>query len=372
MTGVKEKRKVLFCVQLPPPVHGTSVMNQFLTQSRLLQDSFVLRVLPLQFNRSLKKIRTVSLKKMAIALVYAFRLVREMMQFAPDLVYYTLAPHGAAFYRDVMYTCIIKMFNKKILFHLHGEGIFGKARKNRLGRKLYQFVFHKNTPICLSESSSRDIREVFPGKPHIVHNGIPQTVSEGMLLDKKKRRKTRILFLSNLKPDKGIREFLQSLVLLKQKTLDFEAVIIGGETRQISFEDIRRFVSDAGLADRIEVKGPLYGQAKFRELIRSDILVLPTRNDNFPCVVLEAMESRLAVISSNRASIPEIIDHGRTGFIVEPGDISAIADHLQYFIFHPEEISRMGWEGRKKFLNHYTIEIFERNMKNLFSRELRE
>ena len=93
--------------------------------------------------------------------------------FNPSVVYFTISPTGGAFYRDFIYTLILKLFNKKIIFHLHGKGISKKVSSSKLSTLLYKFVFKNTTIICLSDTLTYDVKSVFSKKPFVVKNGIP-------------------------------------------------------------------------------------------------------------------------------------------------------------------------------------------------------
>jgi glycosyltransferase involved in cell wall biosynthesis len=69
--------------------------------------------------------------------------------------------------------------------------------------------------------------------------------------------------------------------------------------------------------------------------------------------LLEAMACGAPVICTRVASMPEIVDDGRTGFIVEPGDSRAIGDRLCWLAGHPAEAAAMGAEGRREVLERF-------------------
>ena len=95
-------------------------------------------------------------------------------------------------------------------------------------------------------------------------------------------------------------------------------------------------------------------------------MVFPTsyHNECFPLVLLEAMQCGVACISTDEAAVPEIIDDGRTGYIVpkeSDGKPSAahLAETIEKLIVDPERCCLMGMEGRKKYEKEYTLAVFE-------------
>lgn len=73
----------------------------------------------------------------------------------------------------------------------------------------------------------------------------------------------------------------------------------------------------------------------------------------FGLVVLESMACGTPAIVSNVAALPEIVEDGRTGFIVPPNDAGAIRDRLRHLLAHPDEVERMGRAGRVGALERF-------------------
>src|SRR5688572_14459916 len=118
------KKKKIFCIiQLPPPVHGVSLMSNYVINSDVINQNFTLKVINLKFSKSMEQLEKFSFLKVFKALGYGLKIMKGIVTYKPDLVYFTLVPTGFAFYRDAFYVLLLKLFNQKIVFHLHGKGI---------------------------------------------------------------------------------------------------------------------------------------------------------------------------------------------------------------------------------------------------------
>jgi glycosyltransferase involved in cell wall biosynthesis len=73
-----------------------------------------------------------------------------------------------------------------------------------------------------------------------------------------------------------------------------------------------------------------------QELSQAALLVLPTLEDNCPMVVLEAMASGAPVVASRVGGIPDLIDHGKTGYLCDPGDVDDIRSHIADVLEQPQ------------------------------------
>jgi glycosyltransferase involved in cell wall biosynthesis len=86
----------------------------------------------------------------------------------------------------------------------------------------------------------------------------------------------------------------------------------------------------------------------------ADLFTLPSRMENFPLVLLEAMASGLPVAATAVGGVPELVVHGETGLLVPPNDPDALADAINDLLDDPEEMEEMGARGRQLVSDHYT------------------
>lgn len=354
------KNKILFFLKLPPPTTGATLMNKRVHDSNFLRDNFHIHSISISYMEKLDEMGKKSLKKLFIMLKVWGMLFKELSVFHPDLVYFQISPHGIAFLRDLIYVTIIKLFRVRIVFHMRGKGI---KEKPEWQKTFYRFCFKTEHLICLSSLLTYDVEDVYFSKPYIVHNGIPDIIRENILI--KNNKFIKLLFLSNLIISKGILDFLEALSILKTRDVQFKAIIVGAE-KDLSKTQINQILQDRNIDSCCSFLGLKYGDVKGEIMNNSDILVFPTKNDIFGNVILEAMQFELPVIATDEGAIPEIIDDGVTGFIVDKNAPEQIAEKLEFLINNPEKRIEMGKAGRKKFLEKYTIEIFEENMKNVF------
>ena len=91
------------------------------------------------------------------------------------------------------------------------------------------------------------------------------------------------------------------------------------------------------------------------------MFVFPTYYDKecFPIVLLEAMAHGLPCVSTNEGGIPDIIDEGVTGMMVERKDAKQLADKLEILLKDPALRERMGRSGYEKFKENFTMDVFE-------------
>ena len=357
-------RKILCIMQLPPPIHGANLMNSYLLNSKIINGNFNMQVVNLQFASSLKEIEKFSFHKVFKSIKFALIIFFKVMKFKPDLVYFTLSPKGFAFYRDTIYVSILKLSHQKIVFHLHAQGIRMESERSWLKRKLAKFVFKNTHVICLAKNLIEDIKPIYSAVPFIVPCGIP-------IHPKSNQTKSRtnevvqILYLSNYIKNKGILKLIDALKILSEQKFFFKARLVGAPT-DLSIDTVENYIRERGLQNCVQVVGPKYNEEKYNELMSADIFVLPSFNEAFPLVNLEAMQFSLPVLSTNVGGVSEAVINEETGFVVESRNVQQLADKLILLIKDKNLREQMGMKGKDRFCNNYTLRHFEYNIKNVF------
>lgn len=135
-------------------------------------------------------------------------------------------------------------------------------------------------------------------------------------IDRKENDKIRILFVGNHFVDKGGRELFRAFVNLEKK-YDIELVLVTSAPphhKEILNYYINKFKKHKNIKFYSNVDKKILWNDLFR---KSDIFCFPSYMETFGYVLLEAMANKLAIVSSKQFAIPEIIDQGKTGLLVD-------------------------------------------------------
>ncbi|HEV8462958.1 MAG TPA: glycosyltransferase family 4 protein [Gaiellaceae bacterium] len=87
-----------------------------------------------------------------------------------------------------------------------------------------------------------------------------------------------------------------------------------------------------------------------------DTLLLPSANEGTPVVAIESLAGSRPVVATRVGGIPDVVDDGGDGFLVEVGDVSGLADRLEQLARDPELRKRMGEAGRERVIPRYRVE----------------
>lgn len=362
------KNNVLFILHLSPPIHGASKVGDIILHSKLLNKSFKTKYIDLSLSKNLKEIGTTNIKKVARYFFLIFNLIKIILIFKPKLIYITLNSSGFGFYKDFLIVFITKLFKKKVVFHFHNKGI-----KNRshlfFDNILYKKIFFNSSVILLSPFLYNDIDKYISLKHvYFCSNGVDDCNSRIIFndIDVNSKHIVNILFLSNLYYSKGILILLQSCSILNNNKIPFHCTIAGNEG-DLNWLTLNEIITNLNLNNHVTYIGAKYSDDKNIEFNKADIFVLPTLEDCFPLVILEAMQNYLPVISTLEGGIPDIIDDGLTGFIIPKNNSLVLAKKLELLILNIDFRLNMGIAGRRKFENEFTISHFENKLTNIFN-----
>lgn len=159
-------------------------------------------------------------------------------------------------------------------------------------------------------------------------------------------RKT-IMHISNFRSVKRIRDVIETFSRIS-KAVDSRLILVGdGPDAPVA----REMGQELGILDRMKFVGIVDRVASL--LARADLFLLPSSAESFGLVALEAMASGVPVIASDVGGIPEVIEHGRTGYLAPVGDVDAMStyaiDLLQNEAKHHQFSTEAQKQARQRF-----------------------
>jgi glycosyltransferase involved in cell wall biosynthesis len=180
-----------------------------------------------------------------------------------------------------------------------------------------------------------------------------------------RRERALLLSVGQLKQKKGFAHLIEACAKLRDRGVDFDCEVVGEGPLGPALEAL---IDRLALRDRVSLLGPLPHEAVMAKYAEATIFVLPCvtgvdgDRDGIPTVILEAMAIGLPVVSTDLSGIPEAVESGTTGLLVEPGDSKALAVALEQLLGDEESRRRMGLQGRRRVVETFDSEI---NVKRL-------
>jgi glycosyltransferase involved in cell wall biosynthesis len=156
-------------------------------------------------------------------------------------------------------------------------------------------------------------------------------------------------------------DVLRAFRLLRDQGVDATLCMVGDGPER---EQLEALASNLGLmhdclfAGYQEDVGPFF--AAF------DAFLLPSANEGTPVTAIESIASGCPVVATRVGGVPDVVEEGVDGFMVEPGDLEAIADRLGRLAADPELRARMGAAGRQRVLPRYAVERLVDDVDSLY------
>jgi glycosyltransferase involved in cell wall biosynthesis len=216
-------------------------------------------------------------------------------------------------------------------------------------------------------------RHVRPEEVHTIYHGL----DTGFFTPLMRRAQARPLILSvgRFVEKKGFDHLVNACARLRDAGTDFECLIVG--EKGSAYEPIRAQIEALGLGAHVTLMNAVT-QDELREIYaRASVFALPCQvmadgdRDGIPNVLAEAMAMGLPVVSTNISGIPEIVDTGVHGLLVDSCDVQALADALQRVLTDPALQERLSAAARRCICERFDSQRTTVALRDLFAAELR-
>ena len=254
--------------------------------------------------------------------------------------------------------------------HMHGAefGAFYEGAAPVVRRAVTHTFRKARRFVVLGSASERYFVETVGldrGRVVVARNAVPDPAP---VLDRPAAHTCRLVFVGALVERKGLGELIEALADPWMSGLSWHLDVAGNGDPA----PWRKRVSDLGIASRITFHGWLDGAGVQRLLAASDALVLPSRAEGLPMVVIEAMAHGLAVLCTPVGTVQDAVTDGVNGLLVPPRDVEALADALARLVADPGLRRRLGRAGRERFLVEFEIARLNDHLARVFEDVLRE
>jgi len=206
-------------------------------------------------------------------------------------------------------------------------------------------------------------------KIHVVHCGVDvnyyaSTKSRGM-----GDSPFEVLSIGSLQPYKGMEYLIEAIHLLKKRNVAIHCRIVGEGKERTKLE---RLIVKYELESMIELLGAQTQEKVAHLLSNVDCYVQPSivtkegKMEGIPVSIMEALASGLPVIATNISGIPELVEDGKTGWLIPPNSSVALADTLEIVISNQLEAIQRAHSGQKLVMQEFSIDENVKELATLF------
>lgn len=269
-----------------------------------------------------------------------------------------------SFWRKSLFFLLANVTRTPYLIHLHGGGFlhFYENECGKAAQRIISAIFNRAERVVVLSPTWKDKLPKVTSNPNIepIPNPVMPVVDHDA--DLPVRSKCKLLFLGRLSKEKGLYDLLNVISRVRPQHPDIE-LICGGDG---GLDEVKRYIATHELSANVHLVGWVSGDRKQQLLEASSIYLLPSYYEGLPMGLLEAMSVGMAVIASNVGGIPDIIDDGEDGLMVEPGDTDALELAIRILLNDDALRTKLGMAAQEKVKGHYSIAVVQSKLNKLY------
>lgn len=335
------------------PSYNKIPVNKFL---RILKG---LNLIIINFHKKpmslLKSLNVFKFKKEAASLSILYKIIPFIDKGTYDIIHCHFGPNGnlVALLKDM------GVIKGKIITTFHGYDITSYIRKN--GRNVYYYLFSRGDFFLpISERWKNELVRMGCNESKIIVHRMGIDTNKFQLSEKAHRNdgKVSLLTVARLVEKKGVEYGVHAVARIIDKFPDVEYRIAGDGPLRSTLEHL---IEDLNAQNNIKLLGWKHQEEIAKLMKESNILLAPSvtsengDQEGIPVVIMEAMAQGLPVLSTYHSGIPELVQDGKSGFLVPESDVDALVERLIYLIEHREIWPQIGKMGRKFVEDNYDI-----------------
>jgi len=268
---------------------------------------------------------------------------RRLRQVQPDIVHTHAAHYTLAALRAGLPTVFTIHGVVELEAEIYTHRLFDRARywlETRLQRRALQQV---QDIVAISPH----VLDQYRGRSSARFHQIDNPVDDEFFSVSDRAEPGRLLYAGTIDERKNVLDLVRALSIVRASVPSAHLVIAGRTTNPSYLRHVRSFVASQGLLDSVEFLGLVDRARLLEELGLCAVAVLASRQETAPMAVIEAMAAGKPVVATCVGGVPGIVEHGRSGFLVEVGDVEAFAGHCIQLLGDPEARSIMGQNARR-------------------------
>lgn len=278
--------------------------------------------------------------------------VRARRTFEPDVVHaHWWFPGG------LVGTWLHGLSGVPLVTTLHGTDLRLAASKP-IARPLFRHVLHRSSAVTtVSRWLARETETLVSGVRASV---APMPAATDLFFPEGERATDRLLFVGRLTAQKGIASLIEALAQMRHSAnLD---VVGDGPLAG----DLGARARELGLGERVKWLGHLPQPDLVALYRRATALVVPSTDEGLGLVAVEAQLCETPVVAYESGGLTDTVQHDRTGLLVPPGDVRALAAALDALFDHPDRGAELGRAGRMVALAGFAPESVARRYAGIY------
>lgn len=271
---------------------------------------------------------------------------------------------GVSFRRKFLYLVAARVLGIPVILHIHPAEFI---RFYSSGSPLRQWLIRFSGAISerlvfLSDGQKRDFEGIFPAdKLEVVSNPV-DVQAFGLWRDDWRMESQRILFMGWIVREKGIYDLVDAIPHVLGEFPDASFVFAGPKNA----DELRKRIIELGLDRSASVAGWVEGEERIRLLRTSRMLILPSYTEGVPNVILEAMASRLPVITTPVGGIPSVVQDGVSCIFIQPRDVAGMVAAICRLLRNQQECEWLAENAYREVCRRYALDVVSEQLCRIY------
>jgi N-acetyl-alpha-D-glucosaminyl L-malate synthase BshA len=254
----------------------------------------------------------------------------------------------------------------KVIATLHGTDITYVGKDPSFFRITKFSIERSDAVTAVSHWLKRRTQEEFQTgcQIHTIYNFVDPDVFKRRPCDKSRFSRAGekiVMHMSNFRPVKRVGDVVAVFDHINRQVPS--RLVLVGDGPELSTANL--MIEEAGLADRVEYLG---AQDRVEDILPcADLVLLPSEYESFGLAALEAMACEIPVVASNGGGLTELIEDQVTGFLVEVGDVQAMARRGIDMLTDADAARQIGVQARQRAVQRFNPELIVGEYERLYS-----
>lgn len=359
---------ILVLSQVPPPVHGSTLMTRAFLEA-VAKEGRSVRLIDRRFSRSTDNVGRFSVRKVVVAFSLLGRIATALLSNRRPVLVHFVTNRPFSFIVDCAVAALAHLRRASVINYVHTSGYSELASRNAVFSKLTRFLLGRAVvTVILGDALRADVAPfVASSRLRVIPNTVPPPAVETATVRPRPPadptatppRGPYLLFLSNLLPEKGAIDFVTACGLIGTSFPELRFVV-AGTTRDKSFlRKLHQAADDSMAPDRFSFVGQVGGWRKESLLAGAHVLVFPSvyRLEAQPLTIVEALQAGLPVVAYDQGGVRDLVEQG-WGRLTRPGVSDLVEGIRDVLDLPPDEYRRLKQAARHRFLSEHSFEVY--------------
>lgn len=286
-----------------------------------------------------------------------FQLAAAIVRLAPAIVHVNTSIDAKAYWRDLVYVLVAKLFGTRVVYQTHGGALRVFCGKSRILKRIVGTALGwPDVVVTIAQVETESARDLAPSaRVVLVPNGTDCTA----LINAERPLSSpgaplRLLYMGRLVRTKGLFETLQAMRLVRNRGVETHLTIAGDGPIE---QELRERARTLHIDDITTFAGAVFGERKAELLRQAEVALLPSYHlEGLPYALLEGMAAGQAPIVTRIGATPEVVQEDVHGLFVPPRDAEALARAIASLAYDRAKLARMGAAARQRVATYYSVQ----------------